>query len=84
MPKSFTTIDQLSLSARLQDALPYEIDIGILGTQDVVYAAQAILHGDCIFFRDRYKKDLSAATCLALYVELKRQRIEVEHAYRTR
>lgn len=82
-PKSFSTIDRLSLSARLQDELAYEIDIGILGTHDVIYAAQAIFHGDCIFFRDRFRKDLFAATCLALYVELKRQRNEVEHAYQT-
>lgn len=82
IPKSFSTIDRLSLSARLQDELPYEIDIGILGTHDVIYAAQAILHGHCIFFRDRFKKDLFAATCLSLYTELKRQRSEVEHAYR--
>jgi uncharacterized protein len=82
-PKSFSTIDRLSLSARLQDELSYEIDIGIMGTHDLIYAAQAILHGHCIFFRDRFRKDLFAATCLALYVELKRQRNEVEHAYRT-
>ena len=79
-PVAFSTIDRLSLSFRLREALPYEVDIGILGTQDVVYASQAILL-HCIFFRDEFKKDLFAATCLALYVELKRQRIEVERAY---
>jgi len=31
----------------------------------------------------RFKKDLFAATCLALYSELKQQRIEVEHADQT-
>lgn len=82
-PASFSTIDRLSLASRLREALPYEVDIGILGTQDVIYASQAILHGHCIFFRDGFKKDLFAATCLALYVELKRQRIEVECAYQT-
>ena len=83
-PNSFSTIDRLSLASRLGEAVPYEVDIGILGTQDVIYASQAILHGHCIFFRDGFKKDLFAATCLALYVELKRQRNEVEHAYQTR
>ena len=82
-PPAFSTIDRLSLASRLREALPYEVDIGILGTQDVIYASQAILHGHCIFFRDEFKKDLFVATCLALYVELKRQRIEVERAYQT-
>ena len=82
-PKSFSTLDRLFLAARLQDELPYEVDIGILGTHDVIYATQAIIHGRCIYSKDRFKKDLFAATCLALYTELKRQRIEVEHAYRT-
>ena len=83
IPKSYSTLDRLSLAADLQDLLPFTFDIGILGTHDVIYAAQAIFHGDCIYFRDRFKKDLFAATCLALYAELKRQRIEVEDAYRT-
>lgn len=82
-PKSYLTADRLLLAARLQDELPLEVDIGILGTHDVIYSTQAIIHGQCIYFRDRFKKDLFAATCLALYAELKRQRIEVEDAYRT-
>ena len=82
-PKSYSTLDRLFLAARLQDELPFKVDIGILGTHDIIYAAQAIFHGDCIYFRDRFKKDMFAATCLALYADLKRQRTEVEHAYRT-
>ena len=82
-PKSYPTADRLLLAARLQDELPLEVDIGILGMHDLIYSTQAIIHGQCIYSRDRFKKDLFAATCLALYAELKRQRIEVEDAYRT-
>ena len=82
-PNSFKTIDRLTLSACLQDELPLEVDIGILGTHDIIFSTQAIIHGRCIYSKDRFKKDLFAATCLALYAELKRQRIEVEDAYRT-
>jgi hypothetical protein len=56
IPYSFSTFDRLSLSARLQDELSYEIDIGIMETHDVIYAALAILHGHCIFSRDRYQE----------------------------
>lgn len=83
-PKSYSTLDRLFLAARLQDELPFKVDIGILGTHDLIYASQAILYGQCIYFRDRFRKDLFAATCLALYYDLKRQRVEVERAYRTR
>jgi predicted nucleotidyltransferase len=79
---SYLTSDRLLLAARLQEELPLEVDIGILGTHDLIYSTQAIVHGQCIYSRDRFKKDLFAATCLALYAELKRQRIEVEYAYR--
>jgi len=81
--ESVSTFDRLLLTAQLQNELSFNVDIGIMGSHDVVYAAQAILHGDCIFFRDQFKKDMFAATCLSLYTDLKRQRIEVEHAYRT-
>ena len=81
-PKSYLVSDRLLLAARLQDELPLEIDIGIMGTHDLIYSTQAIVHGQCIYSRDRFKKDLFAATCLALYAELKRQRVEVEDAYR--
>ncbi len=82
-PKSFNTLDLLALSACMNDALPFEVDVGILGTNDVIFSTQAIIHGVCIYFRNRFKKDLFAATCLSLYAELKRQRAEVEDAYQT-
>lgn len=81
-PKSFTTMDQLYLSAAVQEELPYEADIGILGTHDLIYSTQAIIHGRNIFVRDKFKKDLFAATCLSLYAQLKYERSEVENAYR--
>ena len=83
VPRSYTTMEVLGLASRLQDELDYEIDVGILGTHDLIYSSQAILRGKCIFERNEYEKDLFAATCLSLYLELKRQRIEVEHVYQT-
>ncbi len=84
VPKSYSTMDRLMLASRLKDELDREIDIGILGTYDLIYSSQAILQGECIYYRDRFAKDLFAATCLSLYFDLKRQRIEVERAYQVR
>ena len=68
-PKSISIMDRLSLATRFQNELSYVFDIGVLGTHDLIYATQAILHGECIYYRDRFKKDLFAATCLAFYFE---------------
>lgn len=84
VPKSYSTMDRLMLASRLQSELDREIDIGILGSHDLIYASQTVLHGKCIYYRDRFARDLFAATCLSLYYELKRQRIEVERAYQNR
>lgn len=83
-PKSFSTMDRLTLAALLQDESPYEFDIGIIGTHDLIYSTQAIMNGRCIYFRDKFKKDLFVATCLSLYFELKQERVKVEHAYQIR
>ena len=83
-PKTFDTMDRLYLSAAIQDELTLEADIGILSTHDLVYATQAIVYGKCIFVRDKFKKDLFAATCLSLYAQFKFESIEVENAYRIR
>lgn len=72
---------RLEMAAELSAVLDHPIDIGILDTQDLIYAKETILKGECIYCRDPYARDLFAATALSLYLQLKRQRIEVERAY---
>lgn len=74
-------IERLELAADLEALLAHPVDIGLLSTQDLVYAKEAIVAGRCIFARDPAFKDLFAATALSLYFQLLRQRKEVEDAY---
>jgi len=78
----FSLTDCLDLAAGLGPLRGRTVDVGVLGAHDVVYAAQAIAYGRCIFCRDRYQRDLFAATALGMYVNLKQERAEVERAYR--
>ncbi len=72
---------RLEMAAALSTILHHPVDIGLLGTQDLIYAKETIVKGECIFCRDKYARDLFAATALSLYLQLKQQRVEVEHAY---
>lgn len=81
--KEMSLMERLELSATLSATLDRFVDIGLLDTQDLIYAKEAIITGECMYCRDNYARDLFAATALSLYLELKRQRIEVEHAYST-
>ena len=79
--KEISLMTRLDLAAELSTILYHSVDIGLLDTQDLIYAKEAIVKGECIYCRDKYARDLFAATALSLYLELKQQRIEVEHAY---
>ena len=76
-------LERLELAANLETHLGHPVDIGILSTRNLVYAKEAIVRGRCIFSRDSAFKNLFAATALSLYVQLHRQRKEVEDAYST-
>lgn len=79
--KEISLMARLELASELSAILDHPVDIGLLDTQDLIYAKEAIVKGECIYCRDKYARDLFAATALSLYLELKQQRIEVEHAY---
>ncbi len=74
---------RVALAARLSAALGREVDLGTISADNLVYAKEAYLTGQCIFTRDPTQRDLAGATLLGLYAELRRAREEVERAYRT-
>ena len=76
--------ERLALAAALSTEVGRDVDIGLLGTRDLVYAKEAIVTGECVFCRNAFQRDLFAATALSLYLQLKHQRREVEDAYRAR
>ena len=79
---SFSPFEKINLAVRLGELCSREVDLGMLESQNLVYAREAYLTGECIYCRDVFAKDLFGATILGLYAALKGCRKEVEDAYR--
>jgi predicted nucleotidyltransferase len=77
----FGQVEALGLAAEFGCDLAHPLDIGLLTTQNLIYAREAITKGKRIFCRDAVAADLFAASALALYTELKQERREIEDAY---
>ncbi len=57
------------------------VDVGILSSDNLVYAWQAIFTGERVFVKDTTTADLLVATLLGLYAQYFDERKEVVHAY---
>jgi uncharacterized protein len=77
----FSGMDILELNARFDECAPFPADVGVLSTDNLIYAKEAVLRGTCVYIRDKGYHDLFAATVLGLYVALRAERKEIENAY---
>jgi predicted nucleotidyltransferase len=87
LPKAGTHLSIEScilLATALGEVVHRDVDIGVLDTRNLVYAKEAILTGSCFYVHTPAVHDEFAAHALSLYVQLRRERREVENAYRTR
>ena len=78
---TLSALDRLDLAARLQTAVGYPVQLGLLTHGDLIYAKEAVEGGRWLFCHDVPARDLFVATALALYVQLRYERREVERAY---
>ena len=74
----------LEISSDLELKLDRPVDIGIVSPDNIVYAKEVILNGECIFCRDEYSRKIREATILSMYVDFQYARREVLDAYRNR
>ena len=77
-------VQRVALAARLSRRCRRDVDLGILDTDNLIYAKEAYLNGICIHCRDPFQRDRFGADALGLYLELRESRHEVEHAYSLR
>ncbi len=70
------------MAAAISSLTGRETDIGVLQTNNLIYAKEAFLNGKRIFCRDCYYCDLFIANTLGLYLELRQERRGIENAYR--
>lgn len=73
--------EQLDLAAAFSSASRQEVDLGMLGTSNVVYAKEVAENGQPLLIKDRGATDLFFATALGQYAALREQRRPVERAY---
>lgn len=72
---------RLDLSGEIEALLGRTADIGILSTNNLIYAKEVIEHGRILFTKKQFFSDQFLSTCLALYAELQEERKEVLYAY---
>mgnify|MGYP003334296589 FL=1 len=73
--------DRLLLAAKLGAIFGLQVDLGILGTRNLVYAKEAIAHGRLFAERDHSVTARFAMHVLSMYAALQEARREVLRAY---
>lgn len=79
--RQLSLVDLGELSASLGPAAGRNVDLGLLTSQNLIYASQAILKGERFFCRDVFQADLAEATLLGLAARFKFERREIVNAY---
>lgn len=73
--------DRLAIAAELSVIFTRQVDLGVLTPVNVVYAKEAVTHGQLIFARDRMTAARFAMHTLSMYAALQEARREVLRAY---
>lgn len=79
---SFGDSDRAALAARIAFEIGRDVDLGLLGSGNLIYAKEAIFTGIRIFSRNDTAADAAEATLLGMYVSFNEERQEVLDAYR--
>ncbi|MBS1259532.1 MAG: hypothetical protein MAG551_02604 [Candidatus Scalindua arabica] len=72
----------LGMTGQLELIFKRKVDLGVLSSNNLVYAKEVIEHGKPVFCRNRFEKELFEATTLSMYLDLQIERKEILNAYR--
>ncbi len=75
-------LERAQLAASMALELKRDVDLGELGSRNLVYAREAILKGRRLWTRQAGRADLRAAILLGMYARFNGERSEVTNAYR--
>ncbi|MFC1761251.1 nucleotidyltransferase domain-containing protein [Planctomycetota bacterium] len=84
LPQAETTLSHLEifeLAADLTEIAARNVDLGLLSSQNLVYASEALLKGQRICCQDIPQTDLMVATLLGLSLEFNIERKEIIDVY---
>lgn len=81
-PKTqLSATDLASVESELSMLLRKPVDVGILSTQNLIYAMEVLENGRLISMKDQNLADLFFATAMAQYADFREKRKPVEAAY---
>lgn len=72
---------RLSLTGELESLFGRPVDLGILSTNNLVYAKEVIKQGQELFTENSFFSERFFSVCLSMYADLQQDRKEVLHAY---
>jgi len=76
-----STQARLMLAGELELLFGRTVDLGILSTNNLIYAKEVIEHGRLLFTKNTFYSEQFLSTCLAMYADLQQDRKEVLYAY---
>ena len=79
--KTFPMKARLDCAASIESVLHRTVDLGLLSTNNLIYAKEVIEHGKELFSKNPFHAKRFLATCLSMYADLQQQRKEVINAY---
>lgn len=77
-----SVLERVDIGNQLSLKLERSVDIGIITSQNLIYASEALFKGDMIYTADKDKNDLIRCTLIGLYYQLNIDRKEILDAYR--
>ena len=81
MGTPWSAADTVDLASSLSVIAGRTVDLGVLSSQNLIYASQAFLTGERFFCRDDFAADLAAATLLGLAAQFRFERKEIVDVY---
>ena len=77
----FSPLDLADLATELTLVAGRSVDLGVVSSQNLIYASEAILTGRRFLCRNVFQTDLRAATLLGLAAQFKFERQEIINGY---
>ena len=87
LPKQGITVSSLDLAVlagELSYAVGRQVDVGLLGSNNLVYANQALNSGYRLFAKNQYYVELMETSLISMYLWFTEERKELVNAYQLR
>lgn len=79
---SITALERLKLGNNLAYNLGYNVDLGVISSNNLVYASEAIFCGEILYANDLDQSYLKTSTLLGMYLRFNESRQEILDAYK--